>query len=91
MVNRGCRKPQPYKYAELAELVDALDSGSSVRLGLPGSSPGFRINPQGKKGASVEVVLFFCFWVESPIGSGVGRNREPDGGAASCAPLRIVL
>ncbi len=31
------------KQAELAELVDALDSGSSVRLGLPGSSPGFRI------------------------------------------------
>ena len=31
------------KDAELAELVDALDSGSSVRLGLPGSSPGFRI------------------------------------------------
>ncbi len=29
--------------AELAELVDALDSGSSVCLGLPGSSPGFRI------------------------------------------------
>ncbi len=30
--------------AELAELVDALDSGSSVLFGLPGSSPGFRIS-----------------------------------------------
>ncbi len=29
--------------AELAELVDALDSDSSVRLGHSGSSPEFRI------------------------------------------------
>ena len=36
-------KPQ----AELAELVDAQDSGSCVRLGHPGSSPGFRIS-EGK-------------------------------------------
>ncbi len=39
IVNRGSE----ILVAELAELVDALDSGSSVRLGLPGSSPGFRI------------------------------------------------
>lgn len=38
IMNRGCS----HKYAELAELVDALDSGSSVRkdfrVQVPGSA-----------------------------------------------------
>ena len=54
----GSNPPLPTTYAGMAELADALDSGSSVRLGHAGSSPVSRtkaLKTQRFQG-------FFLFW-----------------------------
>ena len=52
------------KYGRVVELVDSLDSGSSVHCGRAGSSPA---SPTKEKHRNRKIsVLFLTFWVHLP-------------------------
>ena len=54
------RETQPIKYGRVVELVDSLDSGSSVHCGRAGSSPA---SPTRKKTRySLRIPGFFCVY-----------------------------
>ena len=56
-------KKRPVKYARVVELVDSLDSGSSVHCGRAGSSPASRTK---KTDTYLGIRYFYlcdvCFW-----------------------------
>ena len=82
---------KPTIYARVVELVDSLDSGSSVHCGRAGSSPASRTK---KYGYPIGYPLFFCLagLEEGGLGSGKATKCPVDAWLArgKVHPFRIA-
>ena len=71
--------PSESEYGRVVELVDSLDSGSSVHCGRAGSSPA---SPTKKASKSKGFGAFFCFIAKYPV------RKYPPGGLTQVAPMQ---